>query len=240
MSCSALSRRVLSGQEYCWPLSQEYGSMPCRTLTCPGQENSSFVSMTSGDGHLNWLPAIVTILLIALPIARFLTRRYLRGKDFATQLSQIYEANVSSTIERFHHGRLAWGAELVLQSCPDLSIGWPPRDITIHRQPTEFRLQDGNLERAFRRWIKTKEARPDLPGTGLRLTRNPAAFSDNPDLQLDVERCPWACTMFFKDNVAILAAERSRYIDKAIQGPIEFPTTSPFMPLSRPPMVGCC
>ena len=34
---------------------------------------------------LNWLPAIVTILLIALPIARFLTRRYLRGKDFATQ-----------------------------------------------------------------------------------------------------------------------------------------------------------
>jgi hypothetical protein len=172
---------------------------------------------------LNWLPAIVTILLIALPIARSLTRRYLRGKDFATQLSQIYAANVSSTIEPFHHGRLAWGAELVLQSCPDLSIGWRPREITIHREPTDFRFQDSNLERTFKRWTKTKAAQPDLLGTGLRLTRNPAAFSDSPDLQLDVEPSPWACTMFFKDNVAVLAAERSRYIDRALHGPIEFP-----------------
>jgi isopentenyldiphosphate isomerase len=172
---------------------------------------------------LNWFAVIATVLLVTIPVGRSFLRRYLSARNFATQLSEIYATHVSADIRVFHHGRIAWGDALVLQSCPDLPAGWKPGEIRIHREPTESKFRDATLEKTFKKWARGREDDPDALGTTLRLKQNPVAFTDTPDLNLEVELNPWARTMFFKENVAPLAAERRKYIERALQGPIDFP-----------------
>jgi len=137
---------------------------------------------------LNWLTMLALGTFIGLPALRYGLRRYARSHAYAVRLAAIYSARVDPVLLPFHKGRIAWGPELVLQSCPDLRAGWQPHEIEIKHEGTRYVIPE-QLKEAYASYFNQSRShgRFRTDKVLLRVKANPDSFSDRPTLFIEVD-----------------------------------------------------
>jgi hypothetical protein len=170
-----------------------------------------------------WVAVTAGLILVIRPLVPAVQNRLAASTDEAVLLSDRLAALVDPRIRSFHRGRIAWGAQLVLQSCPRIEEGWRQNEIRLEREPTEFTFTDPAELATFRSWLHTVAAK-NAHGGGFNLVRNPTAFTDDPELHLRIQPVRYVAVRFYQRNRAILEEVRARHIARVIEtGEITFP-----------------
>src|SRR6185369_15835846 len=134
---------------------------------------------------LNWINWIATAMVILLPPMKFAINKFASNRNYAVRLSETYRSKIDSFLAPYHRGRICWGPELVLQSCPDIHKGWALTEVEIKHDTSRFVLQP-QFHAPYERYFALHRAEgrfvDDRPL--LMLTRNPDVFSDRPTLIL--------------------------------------------------------
>lgn len=176
-----------------------------------------------GSRPAAWLTAVATLIVVIRPVLRLSLRLLARSTEDSILLSRLLADYVDQSIRLYHRGRIAWGAQLVLQSCPNIEDGWRPLEVRIRKDPSEFQFAEDNRG-AYELWLRSEEAQRLLrSGYVLRLLRNPASSVDHPTLTLEVQPVLFAQAAFFSNNRAPVAAVRQWHIERALSGEIDFP-----------------
>jgi isopentenyldiphosphate isomerase len=175
---------------------------------------------------LNWVNWFATAIVILLPPIRFAVNRFARSRNYVVRLSQTYSSKIDSFLAPYQRGRIAWGPELILQSCPDIHKGWPLAEVEIKHDRSRFVLQP-QFRTGYERYLAVNKAQGRFVDdrTLLMLTKNPDVFSDRPTLILHVQELLYSEFSFFKENVAVLADQRHQYIGEVLNGTIRFPNS---------------
>lgn len=84
-----------------------------------------------------WLAIIPTTAFVLLPAIRLGLQRTLRRASFAVALAETTNLSIAAELKDYARGRIAWGSQIVLQSCPRIEQGWTPEEVPINKRPTE-------------------------------------------------------------------------------------------------------
>jgi hypothetical protein len=169
-----------------------------------------------------WIAIIATAILMLLPLLRLVFQRGLRRADFAVALSETLDDKVDVRLTSLRRGRIAWGSQLVLLSCPRIQEGWAPSQVEIHKSPDEFYYPASGSDE-FAQWAADDSNKNFREGRGLRLTEVPSAFTDDNYLRLRVQPNRFRDVMFYNRNVVPGSGEPEAQAQAVVRGIIDFP-----------------
>jgi hypothetical protein len=165
------------------------------------------------DRGLAWMAVAPTVVLLLLPLLRLVLRFSLRRVSFAVALSEALQQNVDESLGTASRGRIAWGSQLVLQSCPHIEEGWAPQEIELSRSPSLFHFA-GAESPEFHRWVGDEANKYVRDGRSLRLMEEPTSFTDDRTLRLRVQPTRFSDVMFYSRVCAAEPLERSVQLSK--------------------------
>jgi hypothetical protein len=154
---------------------------------------------------LAWINIAVTVLLVSVPLAYVSLRAVIGRTTQAVRLTRKLQSYISPTLRAMCRGRIAWGEEIVLQSCPKINEGWRLEDVRIVLDPTAFQFRSFDDASAFSRWNATTTDDRIRRGNKYRLLENPVSFTDDPSLTLRVQETKYAQAVFVNRNLVFRA-----------------------------------
>jgi pyrimidine deaminase RibD-like protein/isopentenyldiphosphate isomerase len=113
-----------------------------------------------------------------------------------------------------------WGDALSLQDCPYVREGWPMAQVQLRLESDNPFVLPARYLPAYQDYFTRnyEEKRFMDDGKKFMLTHNPSAFSDSPSLVLTVRPTKYSHVQYYRDNVAVLHAERSALIEELVHG----------------------
>lgn len=169
---------------------------------------------------LSWW--IVGILTIPVLLQWALTR-YARKRDYALALAKAYESRIDPYYQHLSRGRIAWGSQICLVTCPDLPRGWPIADVgldapTFHLEtPPATRAERDALIDSLKADPKTRDrVKKDNPEK-LSLARVPTVYSDSPGIRLALQTTTYYDVLYTKEVVAARPVDSMRYLKAAVR-----------------------
>lgn len=175
---------------------------------------------------MNLLTIIALLLVVTLPILRFILRRVVSGRNYIIRLSELFKERINSDILPYHKGRIAWGPELVVQTSPAIPKGWSLNQILIKHEPIRIDFSD-KWKVSYNDYYSRERLRGAFQTNKLLLSlvETPDVFSDRPELVLHVKDTLYSEIRYFKENIASLAMNRHMYLQDVMDGRISFPNS---------------
>ncbi|HXG37900.1 MAG TPA: hypothetical protein VNL36_03920 [Bacteroidota bacterium] len=196
------------------------------TMSDPGVRNIGEILGRIFDLHQRPMPAFLSwlalVVFFVFTAARTLLPIYFRKRSYELLLAKMYRDKVDDSVKQFQRGRIAWGSNLTLQTCPDLHNGWQFHELQFSHE-TDFHTLPEGIDSAYQDYLSHQFNQEfSFDATRLMLAENPVSFSDLPNLRLKVRRTTWSqiqfCNRLFKAN-------QSHYTDQFLNGNIEIANT---------------
>lgn len=173
---------------------------------------------------LSWIAVLATALLVVVPLVRFGLYRVVGTAGQAlTRFDALAERAVDPELRRFAGGRLAWGSQLVLQSCPRITEGWRPEEVRVIVDPTEYRWPSLRYRDAYVAWLDGAEDFVHRGPVKYRLMANPASFLDDPGLELRIQPNRFAEAVFVHRELSRRPADRLGHVQRVLDGDVVLP-----------------
>jgi len=170
-----------------------------------------------------WFNIAVTALVCLVPPLHYALRAITGTNAQAVRVSRVVRSRVPDALREVSRGRMCWGPDIVLQSCPRIGEGWRPADVTVALDPTSFRFRTPAEQNAFAEWAARTPEPLTQRGNKFRLMENPTSFTDEPSLTLRVQEETYAQSLFLNRITARDPGERLRLTREALDGRIDFP-----------------
>ncbi|GAA4609407.1 hypothetical protein BJY16_007310 [Actinoplanes octamycinicus] len=174
-------------------------------------------------GPIVWINIVATALLILVPLLYVTLRAVTGNTSQAVRLSRRLPAYIDPAARRFSAGRIAWGSQLVLQSCPKITEGWRSSEVRITLDPTVFAFAREDDAAAFERWLAATDDDRIARGEKFRLMENPDSFVDDPGLRLRVQETAYAQAVYVNRAVTADNDQRERLVGETLQGRLRYP-----------------
>ncbi len=174
---------------------------------------------------MNFVTWGIISLLVAIQVIDWLLAMHHRKKSYESLLARFLTGRTDQGILPFTKGVIAWGANLTLQSAPDLRCGWRLREVKIRYNGDNF-VMPPSCKQRYQIYCKENEDEKRFfdDGDKFMLIKNPRAFSDTPTLVLELHKTKYSKVQFYRDNVATIKSERDGLLRKAVDELIiEFP-----------------
>ncbi|HEY0637992.1 MAG TPA: hypothetical protein VGD67_10120 [Pseudonocardiaceae bacterium] len=177
-----------------------------------------------GERPIAWLVVLTSALVVLVPVLRLGLRGLLGTEEQAVRLSErLYEQVIDEDLWPYARGRIAWGCQLVLQSCPRIGDGWRLDEVRVVADPTDFRWPTEELATRYQDWLAAAEPFVRRSRAKYRLMENPASFLDDPVVTLRVQRNGYGEAVFTNRVLAAEPEVRRRGVERALAGNVELP-----------------
>ncbi|BCJ39958.1 hypothetical protein GCM10010168_28170 [Actinoplanes ianthinogenes] len=174
-------------------------------------------------GPIVWINIVATALLILVPLLHVTLRSVTGNTSQVVRLSRRLPAYVDPSVRQFSEGRIAWGPQLVLQSCPKITEGWRSPEVRITLDPTVFAFAREDDAAGFERWLAASDDDRVARGEKFRLMENPDSFVDDPGLRLRVQETTYAQAVYVNRDVSTDDEQRNRLIGETLHGRLRHP-----------------
>lgn len=170
----------------------------------------------------NYLTWFALILILVFTLSQIFLKNYFKKKSFEINLANIYKDMADVSLLPFQRGRISWGNNLTLQSCPDLHQGWLPSEIKI-QDDTIYNVLNKELDELYQNYLLNDFPKKfSFDATRLMLIENPRSFSDMKIIRIQVRYTKWSqiqfCNSVFKKN-------RDLYIGQFLNGEFNLANT---------------
>ncbi len=193
--------------------------------TGAGNLLDAILSLFVLDSSVNALCWISLLFILAVPLfGLFVTYHKRHGRPEAL-LASLTQRRVESIAAPFAREALAWGPDVTLQLAPNLQAGWPVADVDVIYDGSTFALPSAE-KNAYEKYVDANAGRFKQNGTKYMLLRNPTAFSDAPNLTLELRKTKFSVVRYYQENIATIKPRRDALVEEAIrQGEISFPSS---------------
>jgi len=159
------------------------------------------------------LAALVLVLILRWLFDWYRTRR---GDD--ALLAKLLAKHVDPVIAPFADGVVSFGSALTLLLAPDLREGWPLKEVKVHYTGDAFSFPPGDRDNYKSYFDANFEAKRFFNnGVKYCIRKNPAAFTDTPTLELEIEKTCYSQVQYCRDCIATVASRRNKLIADSIE-----------------------
>jgi len=170
----------------------------------------------------NYLTWFALIIILLFTVSKIFLKNYFGKKSFEINLANIYKDMADISLRPYQRGRITWGSNLTLQSCPDLHQGWLPTEVQI-QDDTTHNVLNKELDKEYQSYLLNDFPKKfSYDATRLMLIENPISFSDMKTIKIQVRFTKWSqvqfCNSLFKQN-------RDLYIGQFLNGEFNLSNT---------------